>query len=125
MSAAAEIAKDESRNWDERIRATAELEHKKVERRLKRRERQRNLSPEKKRQYITNYYQKQMTEIFESLEWHLFESLQKADGYVARMNKDASACQIPASFAREFIQTKLIDMIDQIAEQREAKKNAL
>lgn len=66
-----------------------------------------------------------MEEIFGSLEWPIYELLQKVDSKLARIAGEASACQIPNAYREKFVREKLIDMIDQIAEQREANKNAL
>ncbi|NWL87584.1 hypothetical protein DMN77_08195 [Paenibacillus sp. 79R4] len=66
-----------------------------------------------------------MTEIFESLEYRLFECFQRADGIMAKMSTEASACQIPGEFRERFMRDRLIDMFEQIAEQREGRKNAM
>lgn len=104
---AEEIASDESRDWSERIRADAELVHAKM------------TKAEKKKQYQMNTWNKELNEIFVSLEWPLFEKLDAADGYIARMFKECSAMNIPPSMYKPFILEKVKDMIDQIAEKRE------
>lgn len=125
MSEAEMIAADESRDWTDRIRATAELEHKRIERKVKNRERQKAVSQDKRKQYRDTYLQNEMTEIFESFEWPIFELLQQVDSKLAQISKEASACQIPNAYRERFVREKLTDMIDQIAEQREGKRNAL
>lgn len=62
-----------------------------------------------------------MAEIFESLEWHLYEKFEQADSILARMAAEASAVGISAEHRDKFIRTKLIDMFDQIAERREGR----
>lgn len=125
MSAAEEIVNDESRDWDERIRAAAELEHKKIERVQRNRERARAVPNEKRQQYREAYYEKEMTEIFESFEWLLYESFLKSDSIMTKISTEASACQIPGTFREKYMREKVLDMFEQIAEQREGKKNAM
>ena len=63
-----------------------------------------------------------MDEIFGSLEWHIYDHLQSADSMLAKVSSEATCFGIPAAFQQEYIQKKLIDMIEQIAEQRGAKR---
>ncbi|WMT42813.1 hypothetical protein RE628_11300 [Paenibacillus sp. D2_2] len=76
------------------------------------------VSKEDRRRYQETAWKKEMTEIFESLEWSLFENFQRADSIMAKMSTEASACQIPGEFREQFMRDKLIDMFEQIAEQR-------
>ncbi|MNI30647.1 hypothetical protein D3C73_845000 [compost metagenome] len=68
-----------------------------------------------------------MTEIFESFEYHLFEKLKEADWMLYRISCEASAMGIPAEYRAQFMDVKVRDMIEQIAEQREreVKKRAM
>lgn len=60
-----------------------------------------------------------MDAIFEAWEWHLFEKLKAADDITARITTEATLFSIPAAFRQEYMSKKLLDMIDQIAENRE------
>ncbi|MNH86344.1 hypothetical protein D3C73_387990 [compost metagenome] len=71
---------------------------------------------------LQNRYRNEMTSIFESLEYRLYEKLEQADFILSRISAEASSCQIPAEFREKFVREKLIDMFDQIAERREAPK---
>lgn len=75
-----------------------------------------------KQEYRLRSYEREMTEIFESLEWQLYQYLEQADSILAQMAVEASSCQIPAEFREKFIRAKLIDMFEQMAERREAAK---
>lgn len=75
-----------------------------------------------RQEYRRRYYEKEMTEIFESLEWGLYQHLEQADSILAQMAVEASSCQIPAEFREKFIRAKLVDMFEQMAERREAAK---
>lgn len=83
------------------------------------------VTKEDRRRYQETAQQKEMTEIFESLEYRLFECFQRADSIMAKMSTEASACQIPAEYREKFMREKIIDMFEQIAEQREARRNAM
>lgn len=67
-------------------------------------------------------YEAIMDDIFGSLEYHIFEHLKSADSMVAKISEEAACFSVPAKLREEYIRAKLVDMIDQIAEQREAKK---
>ena len=62
-----------------------------------------------------------MDAIFEPWEYHLFEKLKEADEISARITTEATLFSIPAEFRQEYMSKKLLDMIDQIAENREKK----
>lgn len=125
MNDAAKIAADESKPWSERIMATAELEHKRIERMKKNRERQKAIPKEKRKQYREKQLQNEMTQIFESFEWPIYQLLEQIDTKLVRISKEASAFHIPKEYREKFVREKLIDMIEQIVEQREGKQNAL
>lgn len=72
-----------------------------------------------KQEHRERWMLKQVEEIFESLEYPLFEKLEAADRIVARITAEAGACGVTLAVAREYIHARLVDMIDQIAEQRE------
>ncbi|MNB81412.1 hypothetical protein D3C75_281940 [compost metagenome] len=65
------------------------------------------------------YYKREMTEIFESLELSLFEKVKEVDWTLYRISCEASAMGIPSEYRAEFMQGKFMDMVEQIAEQRE------
>ncbi|WP_263560005.1 hypothetical protein [Paenibacillus polymyxa] len=65
-------------------------------------------------------YTNRMDAIFESWEYHLFEKLGGVDRIVARIQSEAALFGIPYDARTEYINKKLVDMIDQIAEKREA-----
>ncbi|MGO4951996.1 hypothetical protein [Paenibacillus sp. DRB1-1] len=65
-------------------------------------------------------YTNRMDAIFESWEYHLFEKLGGVDRIVARIQSEAALFDIPYAARTEYINRKLVDMIDQIAEKREA-----
>ncbi|GIO42511.1 hypothetical protein [Paenibacillus apis] len=88
-------------------------------------EQQQKSSTDKKQEYKQRYYNKEMTEIFESFEWPLYELFDRADGIMAKISTEASACQIPAEFRANFMRERVIDMFEQIAEQRMGKKDAM
>jgi len=62
-----------------------------------------------------------MDEIFEPWEWHLFQKLKEADEISYRISKEATMVNVPEELRQEYMAKKILDMIDQIAEQREAK----
>lgn len=63
-----------------------------------------------------------MDEIFEPWEWHLFQKLKEADEISARITKEATMERVPHGIRQEYMAKKMLDMIDQIAENREKKK---
>jgi hypothetical protein len=63
-----------------------------------------------------------MDDIFASLEWHIFQHLKSADSMLSKVSEEAACFSVPASFRQEFIKNKVVDMIEQIAEQREGKR---
>lgn len=63
-----------------------------------------------------------MNAIFEPWELILFRRLEAADDIAAKIQQEAGIFSIPASFRQKYMQEKIIDMIDQIAEQRESKQ---
>lgn len=65
-------------------------------------------------------YTNQMDAIFENWEYHLFEKLDGVDRIVARIQSEAALFAIPYDERTDYINRKLVDMIDQIAEKREA-----
>lgn len=83
-------------------------------------------STDKKQEYKQRYYNKEMTEIFESFELKLYDKFKEADHVLCCISREASACQIPGEFRADFMQRKIVDMFEQIAEQRDwGKKNAM
>jgi len=74
--------------------------------------------------YREKYIQKEMTEIFESFEYRLFEKLEQADSVIVQMSEEASAVGIPSEYRVNFLREKLIDMFEQFAENRERLKPA-
>lgn len=65
---------------------------------------------------------KEMSEIFESFEYLIFEKAEALDHILACMNREAATCGVSREYALKFTQEKLTDMIDQIAEKREASE---
>jgi hypothetical protein len=63
-----------------------------------------------------------MDAIFEPWELILFNRLAAADDIAAKIYREAGMFSIPSNFRKEYMQAKIIDMIDQIAEQREDKQ---
>lgn len=81
---------------------------------------------DKKQEYKQRYYNKEMTEIFESLELQLYEKFKEVDHVLCCISREASACQIPGEYREKFVRKKIIDMFEQIAAQRDwGKKNAM
>lgn len=66
-------------------------------------------------------YTNRMDSVFETWEYHLFEKLQAADEIAARIQVEAGLFGIPADFRQKYMGEKILDMIDQIAENREKK----
>lgn len=64
-----------------------------------------------------------MSDIFGSLEWPIYERLQSVDSMLAKISEEAACFAVPAAYRQEFIRNKLVDMIEQIVEQREGKKH--
>lgn len=62
-----------------------------------------------------------MDEIFEPWEWHLFEKLKAADEISARITTEATMARVPHELRQDYMAKKMLDMIDQIAENREKK----
>lgn len=62
-----------------------------------------------------------MDNVFETWEYHLFEKLREADEIAARITVEAGIFGIPADFRKKYMAEKILDMIDQIAENREMK----
>ncbi|MFP4976357.1 hypothetical protein ACE6ED_13220 [Paenibacillus sp. CN-4] len=79
------------------------------------------ITPEQRNRYML----RELEDIFESLEYRLYEKLEAADHIVAQISSEASTCNIPAAFSQAFIREKLIDMIDQIAERREHERGKM
>lgn len=67
-------------------------------------------------------YSKLMDDIFGPWEYHIFENLQKADSMIAKAGIEAGCFGVPVQERQAYIREKLVDMIDQIAEQRERKR---
>lgn len=65
-------------------------------------------------------YTNRMDAIFETWEYHLYEKLAGADRIVALIQSEGSMFGIPPEARSDYIKRKLVDMIDQIAEKREA-----
>ncbi|MEF2965073.1 hypothetical protein V3851_04450 [Paenibacillus sp. M1] len=107
------IMNDESKDWPDRIRAAAELEHVKL------------TKAEKRKEYQRRTWNKEIKEIFQSFELPLFEKLDEVDGIMAQIFKEASMFNIPASIYRPYVVEQVTDMIDQIAEQRESQRGPI
>lgn len=62
-----------------------------------------------------------MDEVFGMFEYHIFEKLENVDNMLAIITVDSKIERIPDDFRKNYIREKMADMIDQIAEKREAK----
>ncbi|MEK5058614.1 hypothetical protein BK126_03125 [Paenibacillus sp. FSL H7-0326] len=62
-----------------------------------------------------------MDEIFGSFEWPIYELLEKVDHKLSVVTKEAGVAKIPPEYRENYVRSKLVDMIDQISENREAK----
>lgn len=62
---------------------------------------------------------------FNSFAYLLREKLEGADHILTRIDHEASAVGVSTDFRREYMRDRLIQMIAEIAEEREAKKNAM
>lgn len=62
-----------------------------------------------------------MMEIFESWELRLYRKLEEVDLIVNRMMTEMDLESVPKDLYRPFLQERFADMVDQIAEQREAR----
>lgn len=62
-----------------------------------------------------------MDEVFGMFEYHIFEKLRSVDNMLAIITKDSKTERIPDDLRLSYIREKVADMIDQIAEEREAK----
>ncbi|MNO32231.1 hypothetical protein D3C76_222160 [compost metagenome] len=114
MSAAERIASDESKPWIERIRAEAELI-----------EQQKGISKEKRRIYELTRQRKEIADIFDSFDYMLREKLEQADHILARIDYEAACFNVAPHIRREYVFNRLIQMIGEIADKREGKRNAL
>lgn len=72
-----------------------------------------------KRLYLSK--QQKMDEVFESFEYSLFEKLDAADHIMSRIYTEAGLLGVDAEFRKHYVRERVVDMIDQIAEKREAK----
>ncbi|RQW09940.1 hypothetical protein [Paenibacillus rhizophilus] len=62
-----------------------------------------------------------MDEVFESFELRLFDKLDGADHIIARIYTEGGLLGVDAEFRQQYIRERVTDIIDQIAEKREAK----
>lgn len=69
-------------------------------------------------------YTKRMDKIYEPWEYILREKLEAADRIVSRVDSEAAMFSIPAEARRQYITDKVLEMIDQIAEERESRYQA-
>ncbi|MNW43549.1 hypothetical protein D3C74_207500 [compost metagenome] len=65
------------------------------------------------------YYEREMTEIFESHELTLYDKLNQVDWVLYRISCEASAMGIPSEYRASYVLPKVKDMVEQIAEERE------
>ena len=61
-----------------------------------------------------------MDEVFGMFEYHIFEKLEIVDNMLAIISGDAKIERVPDGFRENYMREKIMDMIDQIAEKREA-----
>lgn len=61
---------------------------------------------------------REMLDIFESLEFSLFEYLEQADAVVQKMFYEMRTLGVPEDAATAFLQERFKDMLEQIAEKR-------
>ncbi|OAB27837.1 hypothetical protein PMSD_22990 [Paenibacillus macquariensis subsp. defensor] len=71
---------------------------------------------------VKEHHMAHMEEIFESFNYHIFEKLVSVDSMMATITKEAGLCGVPEKYRIRYVQEKIIDMIDQIAENREGRK---
>lgn len=62
--------------------------------------------------------QRVMVEIFESLEYSLFERLEQADSVVAKMIHEMTQSGVTREMSVPFLQERFNDMLEQIVEKR-------
>lgn len=79
------------------------------------------MSAAAKQRYREKWMVQQVEEVFDSLEYRLFEKLEAADHIVAQITAEASASGVTKEVAREYVYARLVDMVDQIAERREER----
>ncbi|MCM3783695.1 hypothetical protein M3231_11990 [Neobacillus mesonae] len=64
-------------------------------------------------------HQPVMDEIFELFEFPIYELLEKVDHKLSVVTKEAGVAKIPSDFRENYVRNKIVDMIDQIAQNRE------
>ncbi|RRJ62435.1 hypothetical protein EHV15_05320 [Paenibacillus oralis] len=78
-----------------------------------------------RKKYEAKRQQREMKATFDSFEYLLREKLEGADQILARIDYEVSGLGVSVKMRREYVRARLIEMIADIAEKREAKKNAL
>lgn len=66
-------------------------------------------------------HERVMDSIFESWDWHIYQHLQSADNMIFKVNQEGGMFGVPDAYRQKYIREKIIDMLDQIAEQREGR----
>lgn len=80
---------------------------------------------EKRQQYEAKQKRKEIEEIFDSYEFMLRELLEKVDYKLALIDREAACFGVSQDMRREYVRERLIQMIGEIADKREGKRNAL
>lgn len=65
---------------------------------------------------------REMGAVFESYDYHVYKKVESLDHIISCMIRDAMTAGVSLRYAVLFTRDKLTDMIDQIAEQREANQ---
>jgi len=68
---------------------------------------------------------KEIAEIFDSFDYMLREKLEQADHILARIDYEGACFNVAPHIRREYVLDRLIQMIEEIADKREGKQNAL
>lgn len=78
-----------------------------------------------RKEYEARRQQREMEKTWDSFEYLLREKLEQADHILARIDYEASGLDVSVSVRREYVRARLIKLIGEITEKREAKKNAM
>ncbi|MFD1179652.1 hypothetical protein ACFQ3W_25595 [Paenibacillus puldeungensis] len=80
---------------------------------------------EKRQQHEAKRQKREMRETWDSFEYLLREKLAGADNILARIDYEASAVGVSVTVRREFVCKKLIELINEIVDEREGKRDAM
>lgn len=63
--------------------------------------------------------QREMQEIFESWNYRMFEKVQALDHIIRQITREMNMFGIPVEEQNKYLQAQLVDMLEQIAEQKQ------